>query len=97
MELQQYIDKRFTLWLMDENDDSVLFGDWVASQDGETLLLQRGDGRLKLDPDWLSRIRPVKAEVRGQLLNADFFVVLTVGMLPESFEGAIPTGMRWPE
>ncbi len=97
MELEQYIDKRFTLWLMDEKDESVLFGDWVASQDGETLLLQRTDGRLRLEPDWLLRIRPVNAEVRAELLGAEFFLVLTVGTLPDTVDGGLPTGMRWPK
>ena len=97
MDLSAYIGKRFTLWLTEENDDSVVYGGWVATKDGDALVLERPGGRLEVETDWLDRIRPIEdEETRRILLNGDFFLRLNVGPNPEETNTDIQTGMRWP-
>jgi hypothetical protein len=98
MNLDAFTGKRFSLWMTDENDDSVVYGGWTATRSGETLLLERPGGHLVLESGWLDRITPVNDdETRRILLDADFFVRLSVGPNPSEDDTDLPTGMRWPE
>ena len=98
MDLDGFAGKRFSLWLTDENDDSVVYGGWTASRSGETLVLERPGGRLDLELEWLARITPVHDdETRRILLDADYFLRLNVGPNPSEGDTDLPTGMRWPD
>jgi hypothetical protein len=97
MELADYIGKRFTLVLTDENGETVAFSGWVASEAGQTLHLQREGGSIALEREWLERIRRVDTdELKGVLPDADFLLPLTVGSKLEENGKDLPTGMRWP-
>jgi hypothetical protein len=98
MDLDRYAGKRFGLVLTDENDDTVVFGDWVASISGQTLLLTRPGGEMRLESEWLERIRPLDTpESREIIPDADYWLPLKVGPNPQEEETDIPTGMTWPK
>lgn len=59
MDLGQYIGKKFTIWLTDEHDESVAYGDWIASDVEGNLVLEHPNGRLEVQDEWLERIRAV--------------------------------------
>ena len=83
--------------MTDEHEDSVVCGGWTASRSGETLLLERPGGHLELELGWMDRITPVSDdETRTILLDADFFLRLSVGPNPSEDGTDLPTGMRWP-
>lgn len=48
--------------------------------------------------DALERIRPVSREVRDILADAEYFVVLNLGPLPEGADSGrfLQTGLKWP-
>lgn len=97
MDIQQYEGKRFTLWLVDEAEESVVYGGWIASSFENTILLQRGEDKFELQEDWLERIRAVRGkETQEILLGADFFLQLRVSSLADGEDTGIPTGVKWP-
>jgi len=52
---------------------------------------------LELELGWMDRITPVSDdETRTILLDADFFLRLSVGPNPSEDGTDLPTGMRWP-
>ena len=93
---------RLALLLMGEDkqgrEDWVVFAG-VIRQDVEGLVLERNEGLFELRAEWIERIRPVKAELRDVLLDADYVLALSVGDLPDgpptdAFEA---TGLKWPQ
>ena len=60
----------------------------------------RGDDSpsFELEPDWLKRIEPVPDDLKETLLNADYFLLLTVGVIPEDMDVSelIFTGLQIP-
>ena len=79
-------------------DDWVVFAG-VVRQDGERLVLERNEGPFELRAEWIERIRPVKAELRDVLLDADYVLTLSVGNLPAGAptDGFEATGLKWPQ
>jgi hypothetical protein len=82
-----------------ESEETIVVAGRIRSE-GENLYLV-GDGAdspILLPADVLSRLRPISAELRSILLDADYVVMLSVGDLPEedSPDGYVPMGFRWP-
>jgi hypothetical protein len=96
--------KRLTLLLMgtkeDGDDDWAVFGG-IASLEAGVLYMDRGEGkpRIKIREEWLGRIRMVEPESRETLLDADYYLPLTIGNLPPDEDGAgfDSTGLKWPD
>jgi hypothetical protein len=83
LNLQELNGKSLALLLAGEDEDwSVLRG--VVLQEGEVLLLDHSAGQaFHIQPEWLDRIKPTPPDLSDILMNADFFLPLSVGALPE--------------
>lgn len=75
--------KSLTLILAGEDEGwSVLRG--TVRQDGEVLILDHSAGQaFHIQPEWFDRIKATPAGLSNILMNADFFLPLSVGPLPE--------------
>lgn len=97
----QLVGRRLALLLQGEDeqgqDDWAVFTGTVR-EDGGRLFLDREQGALDLQKDWIERVQPVEPEVSEVLLGADYVLSLSVGTLPDdvSAEGLEPTGLKWP-
>jgi hypothetical protein len=91
--------KSLALILAGEDEDwSVLRG--IVRQEGQVLLLDHCTGQaFHIQPEWLDRIKPTPADLSDILMNADFFLPLSVGPLPEDADPSdyINTGLKLPE
>jgi hypothetical protein len=92
--------KSLALLLAGEEDDwSVLRG--TVRQEGEVMLLDRGAGEqpFVIQTEWVDRIKPVPVDLSDVLMSADFFLSLSVGVLPEDADPKefLPTRLRLPE
>ncbi len=89
--------KRFTVWLTDEADESAIFSG-IASWDGDVLSIQRGSQHdFRIQPEWHGRMRAVaNDESRRILLEAEFYLRLWVGGLPDDSANYEATGLKWP-
>jgi hypothetical protein len=100
MNLAELNGKAFTLWLIDERDESATFSG-VARWDGTKLLLDRPPKpQLEIRSEWHERIRPVtNEEARRILLGADYFLRLYIGRLPDDSASTDYelTGLKWRE
>lgn len=80
-----------------EEEWAVLAG--RAVWDGEKLRVDRGSGRKPFPAPYhaLDRLKPVQDEVREILLDADFWLPLFVGPLPEDADQGEyeSTGLNW--
>ena len=98
MDFQALNGKRFTVWLTDEKDDSVVFSG-ILHWDGHMLLLDRGKKpSFEIREEWYERIKPVPDSVKEILLDAESFLRLFVGSLPpgEDTSKLQETGLQWP-
>jgi hypothetical protein len=91
--------KSLALLFAGEDDDwSVLRG--IVRQEGEALLLvhNAGEKPFVIQPEWIDRIKSTPADL-GDILDADFFLLLSVGALPEDADPSdyIHTGLKLPE
>ena len=51
----------------------------------------------RIFPEWYGYIRTVPDNVKSSLGEADYYLPLTVGDMPESQEGLfVDTGLQWP-
>ena len=83
----------------DGEEDWAIFTGTIESKDGE-FFLNRGPDKDIFDirDEWLSRIKPVKEEVREILGNCDFFLPLSVGAVSDDDAlGMEATGLKWPK
>jgi hypothetical protein len=44
----QYLGKKFTLWLVDENEEHMIQSGWIAASEKERLVLVRDGGQLDI-------------------------------------------------
>lgn len=92
--------KSLALLLAGEDEDwSVLRG--TVRRDGEALLLDHSESEqpFAVQLEWLDRIKPVPADLSEILMGADFFLLLSVGAMPEDADPRdyIHTGLKLPE
>ena len=84
----------------DGSDDVVVFA-VVAHWDGASLTLRRDQDSpsFPVHDEWLSRIKPVSADLKEPLLHAEYCFSLSIGSLNEneSLQGLIKTGLKWPK
>ncbi|MCA1592532.1 MAG: hypothetical protein LC754_07760 [Acidobacteria bacterium] len=100
MNFQELNGTSLAILLAGEDEDwSVLRG--TIRQEGEVLLLDHSAGEqpFVIQPEWLNRIKPVPADLSDILMEADFFLPLSVGALPEGADPSnyIHTGLKLPE
>ena len=86
--------------MADGSDDVAVFagiGDW----DGRRLrmLRQSDPASFPIQDDWLSRLKPVPADLKTTLLDSDYFFSLTIGPIPEgeALGAYVVTGLKWPD
>ena len=78
----------------------MFFG--VAKYDGNQLILNRGDDQppFVVFDDWISRIKPVTEDAKAVFEDAEYYLPLSIGSLPEgvnpSESGYLETGLVWP-
>ncbi len=85
------IGKRLALiiWVKDRNgEDEVWVYAGTAQASGSGLVLDRGEdgSRVKLRPEWLSRITRVSDDVRSTLRGAEICLSLTITPVPEGLD-----------
>ena len=70
----------------------------VVEQNADSYVLRRAESNqpFPLDPAWFERLRPVTDSLRSVFGDAEHFIPLTVGPLPEGADPAefIVTGLR---
>ena len=100
MNHQELIGKSHTLLLAGDDDAWSVIGG-IVNQEGEILVLDRGadEQPFLIQPDWLARIKPVPADLSDILIGADFFLLLSVGILPDDADpnDYIYTGLQLSE
>ncbi len=66
-----------------DGDWSVLRG--TVHQQGDVVMLDHSASGepFHIQPEWLDRIKPIPEDLSDILMNADFFLSLSVGTLPE--------------
>src|SRR6187401_1326721 len=78
------------------NDDWAVFSTTLQQGEGQAVLVHKA-GQLELSDEWLSRIKATTPQARSILLEADFFLPLTVGSISdEEAETLRKTGFQWP-
>ena len=104
MNIDQVIGKSVCLLLMSKDDSgeddwAVLLGE-ITVKNG-SLLFQNSDTPtpFALPDDTLARIQVPTEDIRRIVLDADYYLPLSVGPTPEGPEGEsyIKTGLKWPE
>lgn len=82
-----------------EDDWAVFTG--IARWDGKSLLLDRGEKKnsFRVPTDTLNRIKPVEKKNKETFCDAEYFIPLTVGALPDdaNLNEYIKTDLKWPE
>ena len=103
LDLKTLDGRPFTLLLMgttpEGEDDWAVFSGVARPQDG-TLHIDRGtEPSFEIKLEWIDRIRPVDRELRSMLLDADYFLSLTIGRLSVDDDGndLLQTGLQWPD
>ena len=92
---QKLIGNSLALILAGEDEDwSVLRGN--VRQEGNAMLLEHGLGEqpFVIQPEWLDRIKPTPADLSEILMNADFFLLLSVGALDADPTEYDQTGLK---
>lgn len=94
--------KRVSLLIKYEDDEGkkdwrVYCGEIYFDQDNNPMFSSSEDYAWPLPLDFLERIKPVPAHLRSILLDADDYIPLTIGNLPqgETRNGLIKTGLKW--
>lgn len=81
-----------------EDDWAVFSGTLKKNASG--LFLDRGlKPPFEISPEWIERIQPTGPDVKKILLNAEHYLSLSVGPIPEgeSIDSYISAGLKWPE
>jgi hypothetical protein len=92
-------DKKIALliWNTEKEDDAHVYIGQIIQEEAESYFLNASMGwKLNLDPEQISRLTPVTNEMKEILLHSDYFISLSMGVLPDdNNEGYIPTGLKW--
>jgi hypothetical protein len=101
MNASDFNGQRFALWLINDDDESCVYGGFVAKfENGELFLHRPGTPPFEVRPEWMHRIEKVENEtVREILDNADYYLRLTLRPVPEGEDLAsyFQTGLKWVE
>lgn len=84
---------------VDGEDEGAVFSG-TLKQNESGLYLDRGESPpFEIDPEWIERIKPVGPDIKDILLNAEYYLSLSVGQIPEgeSTESYVATGLKWPQ
>jgi len=100
VDLNELNGKRIGVILTDEQGEPALWTG-IAHWDGKRLFMLRKDPEkpFEIYDEWYPRIRSTPEASKKDLLEAEFFLRLSVGNIPVgSDEGAFQkTGLKWPE
>jgi hypothetical protein len=92
--------KRIALVMTDELSDSVVFTG-IAKWDGSSLFMLRNppDPPVEIREEWYSRMTLTPDGSQEVVLGAEYFVRLTVGILPAGSDQSqfLKTGLKWPD
>ena len=97
-------DKKFAVIMIE--DDGSDDGDWVVlwgtAKWCDNHLFVRRDmetAEFPIPDDALDRIKPVTADVREILEDAEYCITLSVGPIPDGVDPAtlLQTGFKWPD
>ena len=69
----------------------------VIYEDNKQYFLNESMGwKLSLDNEQISRLTPVTETMKEIFLNADYFILLSLSIIPDKINnGYIPTGLKW--
>jgi hypothetical protein len=96
--------KLLTLLLIGETEDGK--DDWAvfpgtARVRTGSLFLERSGGKepFAIREDWLERVKPVEPSVKDILGNADYYLPLMVGNIPDgaNVDDVARTALQWPK
>jgi hypothetical protein len=82
---------------VDQDDDVHVYLGSLQLQNGEPYFRNNEkDWHVSLDNDKLDRLKPVVEELKTTLLNADYYLHMTIQSLPDtSVEDLVKTNMKW--
>jgi hypothetical protein len=99
MNVEMAIGKRITLVVANvENEDDVhVYVGQLQIQNGSYWFINEEKGwLLNLNDEHLDRLKPVVEDLKTTLLNADFYLPMTIRPLPETgSEEFIKTNLKW--
>lgn len=81
----------------DKKDDIHAYLGAFQFEDDQWYFVNESQGwKVALDTEQLSRLKPTPEQLRSILLNADYFIPVTVQALPDDDPtGYIKTNMKW--
>lgn len=104
MKYEETIGKSIALLVMGEDahgeNDWRVFKGSITRLNNDLLFVHNGTPRqFPLPDDALNRIKATDTETRSIMLDADFYVPLTIGAKPDGSEGEgmLQTGLKWVE
>ena len=81
-----------------ENDVRVYLGEIVEMESEFHFINKPEDWNVTLELDKLEELEEVPEDLKEMLLNADFYLPMTIGNLPDdSTEGLKKTGLNWED
>jgi hypothetical protein len=85
---------------IDGEDDVAVFSG-IAIWDGDMLTVRREPetASFVVPAEWLARLRPVEADLKAMLVDAEYCFSVSVGSLDERDDssGFQHTGLKWPQ
>jgi hypothetical protein len=101
MELKEAEDRDIALVVENsekEDDVRVYPGRLIKGEDEYFFINEAQRWRVSLNADHIRRLRPVPDQLKTILLNADYFLTMTIATLPDLLhEGFRNTNLKWPE
>ena len=87
------------VWNNEKEDDVHVYLGKLQNINGEYSFINEEKGwTVSLDEEQISRIKPVSADLKEMLLNADYALSMIIGELPPSnSQDFKATGMKWPD
>ena len=100
MNLEEIKDKSIALivWNAEKVDDVRVYLGRLKILDGKYAFINEEEGwKVSLYDEHLSRLRPVSEDLKEILLNADYGLSMSMGVLLETDDrdGWVKTGLKW--
>lgn len=98
MDLNNLKDKIIALvvWNVDKKDDVHVYVGSLISQGTEYIFKNEKKGwTVPIQADKVDDIKKVPDNLKPTLLNADYFINLTIGDMVDNQGDFIPTGLKW--
>jgi hypothetical protein len=98
MDINDLKDKQIALvvWNLDKEDDAHVYVGSLISYGTDYIFKNEKKGwTVPIQADKVDNIKKVTGDLKPTLLNADYFINLTIGDLVDNQGEFIPTGMKW--